>query len=152
MPTPDDAMLSPVEHESITNHPTCPPDESRIITPHTLHGTRTQGVDGNVDNAPVVPVQQPTPPPLEPPVHAQSAADSHSKPSGADIEVPSRDISTPMTATDDGTEEQRSAHVSSLSTTASVPVSLLSSHLSSPFPTHRVRGTPLQWIAKIMFG
>jgi hypothetical protein len=42
-----------------------------------------------------------------------------------------------MTATDDGTEEQRTSQASPLSTAA--PVSLLANHLSSPFPAHRVR-------------
>jgi len=42
-----------------------------------------------------------------------------------------------MTATDDGSEDQRTSHASAHPASASVPASLLASHLSSPFPTHR---------------
>lgn len=136
MPTPDDAMVSPVEHESIASRATCPPEEARNITARELNAAREyMANDINVESTPDVPMQQPTPPPQDSPA-AQSPAETHSKPSSADIDAPSRDIPTPMTATDDGAEEQRTSQASPLP--ATTPVSLLTSHLSSPFPAHRV--------------
>jgi hypothetical protein len=128
MPTPDDeAMVSPVEHESIAGRTTCPPEDARIIPTHELNDTPS----------PSVPMQQPTPSPQSSREPTQAPDDIHSKISSTNIEAPSRDIPTPMTATDDGTEEQRTSQASPLSTAA--PVSLLANHLSSPFPAHRVR-------------
>lgn len=137
MPTPDDAMVSPVEHESITGRATCPPDESRASTAHELSGPRQTTHDSNASPARDAPMQQPTPPPHDEPDHGQPPADAHSKPSTADIEAPARDIPTPMTATDEGTDEQRPAQPSPQSTIT--PVSLLANHISSPFLAHRVR-------------
>jgi hypothetical protein len=131
MPTPSDVL--PVEHESIANRATCPPDESRITTAHELNAP------SHDEPAIDAPMQLPTPPPQEPLAGAQSPPESHNKPSSAQIEAPSRDIPTPMTATDDGTEDQRASHASPIH--ATVPASLLVSHLSSPFPAHRVRHT-----------
>lgn len=131
MPTPSDVL--PVEHESIANRATCPPDESRITSAHELN------TPSHEEPAIDAPMQLPTPPPQESPAGAQPPPESHSKPTGAHIEAPSRDIPTPMTATDDGSEDQRTSHASAHPASASVPASLLASHLSSPFPTHRVR-------------
>jgi hypothetical protein len=137
MPTPDDeAMVLPVEHESIAGRPTCPPEESRIIATHELNEPRGSTHDSNASSMPHVPMQQPTPSPQNSREHTQAPDDIHTKLSSTDVDSPNRDIPTPMTATDDGTEEQRTSHVSPLSTAA--PASLLASHLSSPFPAHRV--------------
>ena len=136
MPTPDDAIVS--EHESIAGRATCPPEESRIITTHELNEQVDITTASNVASAPDAPMQQPTPPPQESPVHAQMSGEAHSKPASTDIEAPSRDIPTPMTATDDGGEEQRTSQASPLSANAPVPVSLLANQLSSPFPAYRV--------------
>jgi len=137
MPTPDDAIVSPVEHEDMNARTTCPPDESRSGDGRALNELRHSSHDSNATHVAHVPTQLPTPPPQDCPEHAQTPADSHTKPSGAEIETPNRDIPTPMTATDDGTEEQRTSQASPL--TATAPVSLLAHHLSSPFPAHRVR-------------
>ncbi|KAF1834250.1 hypothetical protein BDW02DRAFT_569265 [Decorospora gaudefroyi] len=136
MPTPDDAMALPAveQHESITSRTTCPPEELRIIATAEVNDTRPDASDSNASSAPNVPMQQPTPPPEDASARAQTPTDTPSKPSSSDIDAPSRDIPTPMTATDDGTEE-RPSQASPMSTTA--PVSLLPSHLSSPFPAHR---------------
>jgi hypothetical protein len=137
MPTPDDeAMISPVEHESVAGRTTCPPEEARIIATHELNETRGSNHDSNARAVPDVPMQQPTPSPQNSREHTQAPDDIHTKLSSTDVETPSRDIPTPMTATDDGTEEQRTSQVSPLSTVA--PVSLLANHLSSPFPARRV--------------
>jgi hypothetical protein len=141
MPTPDDAIVSPVEHESITGRTTCPPEESRI---HGLNAAPNSINNDNDDASTTrhVPMQQPTPPRQDSPAETQTLVDTHTKPSSTDTEVPI-DIATPMTATDDGTEEQRTSHASPLSATA--PVSLLANHLSSPFPAHRVRNSDSVW-------
>lgn len=137
MPTPDDAIASHMEHESIAaSRATCPPDDVHTITTHDLNATRTRTAsDGNSESASHAPMQQPTPPPQDSPAEAQTMADAHSKPSSTDIDAPNRDTPTPMTATDDGAEEQRTSHASPLSATA--PISLATNHLSSPFPAHR---------------
>ncbi|KAI4912427.1 hypothetical protein J4E90_005830 [Alternaria incomplexa] len=136
MPTPDDeAMVSPVEHESIAGRPTCPPEESRVIATHELNETRGAHDDSNASAVPDVPMQQPTPSPQNSREHTQAPDDIQTKLPGTDRDSPTRDIPTPMTVTDDGTEEQRTSHVSPLSPAA--PTSLLASHLSSPFPAHR---------------
>jgi hypothetical protein len=138
MPTPDDeAMVLPVEHESIAGRTTCPPEDARIIATHELNQTRSSDHNSNANSVPHVPMQQPTPSPQSSREPTQAPDDTHGKISSANIEAPSRDIPTPMTATDDGTEEQRTSQASPLSTAA--PTSLLASHLSSPFPAHRVR-------------
>ncbi|EUC31282.1 hypothetical protein COCCADRAFT_101680 [Bipolaris zeicola 26-R-13] len=135
MPTPDDAMVPSVEHESIAGRATCPPDESRSITAQELNQLRLSSHSSDASRASHAPMQQPTPPPQDSPEHGQTPADTHSKPSTADIETPARDIPTPMTATDDGSEEQRTSQASPQS--AITPVSLLANHISSPFPAHR---------------
>jgi hypothetical protein len=136
MPTPDDeAMVLPVEHESIAGRTTCPPEDARIIATHELNQTRSSDHNSNANSVPHVPMQQPTPSPQSSREPTQAPDDTHGKISSANIEAPSRDIPTPMTATDDGTEEQRTSQASPLSTAA--PTSLLASHLSSPFPAHR---------------
>jgi len=140
MPTPDDAIVSPVEHESIANRPTCPPEEARIVNTRDLNETRHLSANSNVDPVHDVPMQQPTPPPQDSPAHASVAPDIHSKPSGTDMEALARDIPTPMTAADDGDSEQRTTQASPLSASAPAPVSPFANHhLSSPFPAHRVR-------------
>ncbi|KAG9187038.1 hypothetical protein G6011_10146 [Alternaria panax] len=127
MPTPDDeAMVSPVEHESIAGRTTCPPEDARVIATHELNETRSPSHDSNANSVPDVPMQQPTPSPQSSREPTQAPDDIHSKISSTNIEAPSRDIPTPMTTTDDGTEEQRTSQAS-----------LLASHLSSPFPAHR---------------
>ena len=142
MPTPDDeAMVSPVEHESIAGRPTCPPEESRVIATHELNDTRGAHDDSNASAVPDVPMQQPTPSPQNSREHTQAPDDIQTKLPSTDRDSPTRDIPTPMTATDDGTEEQRTSHVSPLSPVA--PTSLLASHLSSPFPAHRVGQTSM---------
>lgn len=127
MPTPDDAIPSPVEHESTTSRTTCPPDEARIANAHELNASPQFNDSSNVGPTIDVPMQLPTPP---------SDSDSHSKPSSARIEAPNRDTPTPMTATDDGAEEHRASQASPL---APGPGPLFSSHLTSPFPAQRVR-------------
>jgi len=134
-------MVSPVEHESIAGRPTCPPEESRVIATHELNETRGAHDDSNASAVPDVPMQQPTPSPQNSREHTQAPDDIQTKLPGTDRDSPTRDIPTPMTATDDGTEEQRTSHVSPLSPAA--PTSLLASHLSSPFPAHRVRQTSM---------
>jgi hypothetical protein len=139
MPTPDDVMVSPVEHESIAGRATCPPEESWNIVAHELPQSPAFNAANNVESAIDVPMQLPTPPPQDAPAHTHPHTETHSKPSSARIEAPNRDTPTPMTATDDGTEEQRISQASPLSTTAPGPTSLLGSHLSSPFSARRVR-------------
>lgn len=137
MPTPDDAMVSPVEHESIASRATCPPEDARTTTAHDSHGSDDNGTrDRHGDSAHDVAMQDSTPPRQQSPANAQTLTDAHSKPAGADIETPNRDTPTPMTATDDGADEQRTSQTSPLSPTT--PVSLYAHHLSSPFPAHRV--------------
>jgi hypothetical protein len=138
MPTPDDVMRSPVEHESTTAHTTCPPDEVRTVAAHESSQSPIFNATSHVEPVIDVPMQLPTPPPQDSPAHAPPSPENHSKPSGACIEEPSRDIPTPMTATDDGPDEQRTSQTSPLSATAPGPTSLLASHLSSPFPPYRV--------------
>lgn len=145
MPTPNDAIGSHVvEHESIdvANRPTCPPEEVRSISTiptrdlNAASRIHYPSSHGNNGSALPVPMQQLTPPPQDSPADlVQTSPDRHSKPSSSDIDAPNRDIPTPMTVTDDGAEEQRTSHASPLSATA--PVSLITSHLSSPFPAHR---------------
>lgn len=138
MPTPDDVVVSPVEqHESsLTNRATCPPDDIRISTAHALSSTRDSSVSDDVDPARRRPAQQqPTPPHG---AREQSPGETHVKPSGASIEAPNRDIPTPMTATDDGAEDQRTSLASPLSATASAPIRFTHSHLAAPFPAYRV--------------
>jgi hypothetical protein len=130
MPTPSDVL--PIAHESIANRTTCPPEEARSGAAHELNASRHG--EPTFD----APMQSPTPPPQDPLAGAQLPPDAHNKPSSAHIEAPSRDVSTPMTVTDDGAEE-RTSQASPLAATASVPGSLLPNHLSSPFPAHRVR-------------
>jgi len=139
MPTPND-VVSPIEHESIANRATCPPDESRISSAQELNQTSDTNASSNVEPTIDAPMQLPTPPPQDSVARAQPPSESHTKPSSAHIEAPSRDIPTPMTATtDDSTEEQRISQASPLSAATPAPTSLLASHLSSPFPAHRVR-------------
>jgi hypothetical protein len=141
MPTPDDVMVSPVEHESTAGRATCPPEDSRNIVTHELPQSPGFNTSSNVESTIDVPMQLPTPPPQDSPAHAHPSTETHTKPSSARIEAPNRDTPTPMTVTDDGTEEQRTSQASPLSATAPGPTSLLTSHLSSPFPTHRVRAS-----------
>ena len=132
MPTPDD-----VEHESIANRATCPPEEARISTTHELsdiHDSSANNDGGAAQQRPMQ--QQPTPPPHG--TRERSPTETHSKPSSASIDAPNRDTPTPMTATDDGAEDQRAAQASPLSATAPAPIRSTPSHLASPFLTHRV--------------
>ncbi|OAL42929.1 hypothetical protein IQ07DRAFT_667004 [Pyrenochaeta sp. DS3sAY3a] len=140
MPTPDDAMVSPVEHESIAGRSTCPPEDARILPSGLdMNAARSETAAATGESAPQVPMQQPTPPPHDEPGVAPSPAEPHRKPASPDdIESPSRDIPTPMTATDDGADEQRTAQASPLSATIPpAPIASLPSHLASPFPVHR---------------
>jgi glucose-induced degradation protein 4 len=141
MPTPDDAVVSPVEqHESsIANRTTCPPDDARISTFHDPSNARDSSASNHVDSAQRRPMQQqpPTPPPHG--TREQSPAETHIKPPSASIEAPNRDIPTPMTATDDGAEDQRTSLASPLSATAPVAIRFTPSHLAAPFPSRRVR-------------
>jgi hypothetical protein len=139
MPTPHDVMVSPVEHESTTGRATCPPEESRNTVAHELPQSPTFNAADHVESSIDVPMQLPTPPPQDSPAHTHPTTESRTKPSSARIEAPNRDTPTPMTVTDDGTEEQRLSQASPLSATAPGPTSLLASHLSSPFPAQRVR-------------
>jgi hypothetical protein len=131
MPTPDDAIVSPVEHESTTSRATCPPDEPRTITAHGLNESPDFHAASNGESSIDVPMQLPTPPPQEP-------SETHTKPTGAHIELPARDIPTPMNSTDDGAEEQRIAQTSPTSTITPALTSLLTGQLASPYPAHRV--------------
>lgn len=143
MPTPDDAIPSPVEHESTASRTTCPPDEARIANANELNASPRFNDGSNVGPTIDVPMQLPTPPLQDTSAHAppSSGSDSHSKPSSARIEAPNRDTPTPMTATDDGAEEQRTSQASPL---APGPAPLFSNHLTSPFPAQRVRH-PRNW-------
>ncbi|PSN73208.1 hypothetical protein BS50DRAFT_653656 [Corynespora cassiicola Philippines] len=143
MPT-DDAMLSPsVEHEGhLAGRTTCPPEESRASAPHDLTNDNPLQADDGVRTPRNPPAQQPTPPPGDAESsssRASSAIESQPKRSEADIETPIRDIPTPMSATEEGADEQRNSHVSPLSATSSAaPVSpSQSSHLAAPSPSHR---------------
>lgn len=145
MPTPDDAMLSPVEHESNATHATCPPEESRTITEQDSNPSSDSEAHtrSSLESVVDVPMQQPTPPPQDSPSYAQSPTDSHTKPSSSNIEAPNRDIPTPVTTIDDGTDDQRTSHASPLSVTAPGPVApppppAQVSYLASPFPANRV--------------
>lgn len=139
MPTPDDVVVSPVEqHESsVANRATCPPEEARTSSPHESSNTRGISASNDVDPAQRRSMlQQPTPPPHG--TREQSPVETHSKPSSASIDAPNRDIPTPMTATDDGTEDQRTSLASPLSATAPAPIRFNPSHLAAPFPAYRV--------------
>lgn len=144
MPTPNDVtMLSPPaeEHDHRT---TCPPEESRVY----IHGTddvadeQSSQPDDQNDATFNAPTQQPTPPPaeLESPTGIDTPADSHTKTADIDVDGPTRNIPTPMSAIDDSIEEQRrNSHASPLSATAPASASWLQhSALTSPFPSHRV--------------
>jgi hypothetical protein len=136
MPTPDDAMILPLEHEG--SRATCPPDESRILDPHESSQTNAANANAIADSAADVPISQPTAPPREDAGRAQSPPENHTKPPSTSIEAPNCDTPTPMTSTDDGAEEQRTSQPSPLSANAPAPVLPSPSHLTSPFPTHRV--------------
>jgi hypothetical protein len=140
MPTPDDAILLPVVHDNTTTgRATCPPDEGRIVTARELHQSHEFNVASNVEAPIDEPMQLPTPPPQEDfPAHATPSHENHGKPMSTRIEPPNRDTPTPMTVVDDGADEQRAIQTSPLSAAALGPTSLLASHLSSPFPSHRV--------------
>lgn len=140
MPTPSDVVL-PVEHEAIANRATCPPDESRSTTVHELNATSHESAA--ID----APMQLPTPPPQEPLEGAHPPPESHSKPSTAHTDAPTRDIPTPMTAIEDTVEDQRASQASPLTANAPAPASLIPSHLSSPFPVHRVGYSPKAVVA-----
>jgi len=138
----DAAMVSapPLEHEGYLGG-RCPPEESRIHASHSP-SIGQQLRDANDDEPTLdAPAQLPTPPPTEreSPPRALTPPDSHSKPSDMRIEDPIRDIPTPVSATDDGTEERRNAQTSPLSATAPAPITW-SQHklLTSPHPSHRV--------------
>jgi hypothetical protein len=145
MPTPDDVtMLSPPAEEH-DHRPTCPPEESRIHNVHDIGDVLDElssPPDDHSDTTFNEPTQQPTPPPTESESHADTdaPADAHTKTSDIEADGPMRNTSTPISATDDGTEEQhRNSHASPLSATAPAPTSWLQhSALTSPFPSHRV--------------
>ena len=144
MPTPDDAMLSPpAEHESLfAGRATCPPEESRVHTPREMTTEPIFTANAEVDSSIVPPTQQPTPPPAEQDVmDAQPSVESHGK-SGSNTEIdgPSRDIPTPISATDEVGDEQRNVQASPISATAPTQPSWSQpSVFASPFPNHRVR-------------
>lgn len=129
----------PAEHEGHLGG-RCPPEESHIQTPHT---SRIEQRPLNVaDDRPALnaPAQQPTPPPTErdSPPRALSPPDTHTKPTEMTIEGPIRDIPTPVSATDDGVDEQRNAQASPLSAAAPAPALWLQHKLlTSPHPSHR---------------
>jgi hypothetical protein len=133
--------MTRVEHESTAAaRATCPPDERIANNTRALDQSLPPNAASNDRPDFDVPMQLPTPPPQDAPAHPPPAPESHSKPESARIEAPTRDIPTPMTVTDDSAEEQRASQTSPLSPTAvPSPTSLLASHLSSPFPAHRVR-------------
>jgi len=148
MPTPDDVMLSPpaeheLEHDS--HRTTCPPDESRIHADHDALDEQSLRAEDDRNSTFNAPAQQPTPPPAEPELlaRAHSPSESHTKNSEVDLEAPMRDIPTPISATDEGAEEQqRASHASQLSATAPVVVAWHQSiTLASPFPKQRVRSS-----------
>jgi hypothetical protein len=139
MPTPDDAMLSPIEHESSTSRATCPPDEAHSSTAQELNQLPGFNANNNVESSIDVPMQLPTPPPQDSPAHTPPPPETHIKPTSARIEAPNRDTSTPMTITDDGTDGWRTSHASPLAAIAPGSAPLLASHLASPCPAHRVR-------------
>lgn len=129
------------EHESTAaTRATCPPDERIANNTRALDQSHAFSAASNERHDIDVPMQLPTPPPQDAPAHALPSPESHTKPESARIEAPNRDIPTPMTATDDGADEQRASQTSPLSANAPSPTSLLASHLSSPFPAQRVCG------------
>ncbi|KAH7413997.1 vacuolar import and degradation protein-domain-containing protein [Phaeosphaeria sp. MPI-PUGE-AT-0046c] len=126
------------EHESTAAaRATCPPDERIANSTRELDQSPPFSAASNGRHHMDVPMQLPTPPPQDAPAHAPPTPESHTKPESAPIEAPTRDIPTPMTATDDGAEEQRAIQTSPLSANPPSPTSLLASHLSSPFPAQR---------------
>jgi hypothetical protein len=148
MPTPDDAILLPVMHDAITGRTTCPPDEARNVTARDVHQSHPFNVANNVEAPIDEPLQLPTPPSQEDfPAHATPSHENHTKPLSTRIETPNRDTPTPMTVVDDSADGERASQTSPVSATAPAlgPTSLLSSHLSSPFPTHRVCSSAVFW-------
>ncbi|KAH7114304.1 vacuolar import and degradation protein-domain-containing protein [Dendryphion nanum] len=144
MPTPDDAMLSPPaehEHEShLAGRTTCPPEESRPLTTHDMTSDRSPAADEIGDITITSPIQQPTPPPTERETipNDQSLGESQSKNLEPVSDGPIRDIPTPISATDETSEEQRNPQTSPLSVPTSASASWAhSSILASPFPSHR---------------
>ncbi len=105
MPTPSSGTLvSPTSPDSqhrdaLSARSLCPPEESRISS------TSPTAASHVLPGCPV---------------------DTRTKAANTSPESPSRDIPTPMTATDDGAEEQR------------MPISPSVAQRSSPFPSHRV--------------
>lgn len=151
MPTDDIAatVTPPIdEHESpLAGRSTCPPEELRIHPPRVAN-TLPPSRNAIEDHAPLdVRLQQPTPPPTDlpaSPARTPSPSDSHPKPIDASVEGPARDIPTPMSAPDDGADDQRHAHPSPLS--ASVPLAASWSqqrYAPAPCATYRVRGATL---------
>lgn len=119
--------MSPFEHESVTAHTTCPPDDARTLAAHDIDIDSTR--HDSADEGDNVVSRHPAPPPAEP----------HTKPAAADMDAPARDIPTPVTTTDDGVDDQRASQASPVSTTASAALPLAASQLTWPFPAHRVR-------------
>lgn len=145
MPTPDDAMPSPspAEHEShLANRATCPPEESRIHASRDATGEQSFHSDSNIESSLAPRTQQPTPPPAAQDLTAHSQSPSRPKGIESEIETPIRDIPTPLSGTDETSEEQRNPHVSPLSVTAATTPAPVSWHQStivmSPFPSQRV--------------
>jgi hypothetical protein len=125
--TPHEATMSPLEHESAAAHTTCPPDDARMYAAHDPDSARHDSADEHADDHVVS--RHPAPPPAE----------AHTKPAAADMDALTRDIPTPMTTTDDGTDDHRASQPSPLSTTAPASLPLAASQLTWPFPAQRVR-------------
>jgi hypothetical protein len=123
--TPHEATMSPLEHESGAAHTTCPPDDTRMYAAHDADSARHDSADEHADDHVVS--RHPAPPPAE----------AHTKPAAADMDALTRDIPTPMTTTDDGTDDHRASQPSPLSTTAPASLPLAASQLTWPFPAQR---------------
>jgi hypothetical protein len=144
MPTPDNEMLSPpAEHESrLAGRPTCPPDEARIHNPQDVLPEQSFSTD-NDDSASIThPMQQPTPPPgeressseMEPP------PGSHTKTSDTEANRPTRAIPTPISPTDETTDEQRIRQATPLSASAPSFASWSQNGSPpSPYPSQRAK-------------
>ncbi|KAF2002939.1 hypothetical protein P154DRAFT_593442 [Amniculicola lignicola CBS 123094] len=140
MPTPNAMLSPPAEHEShLAGHTTCPPEDARSRDSSTTRFGASSPL--RIPSSSRIIAQQPTPPPTEQDlaVDAHSPTEPQSKTPDADAYGSIiRNIPTPVSATDDGPEEQRHPQTSPLSTTAPTPVAWLQSGASpSPFPGYR---------------
>ncbi|CAI6249996.1 unnamed protein product [Periconia digitata] len=130
---PADAIPSPAVDQDHSRS-SCPPEDSQPRPEYDSH----QEMDGETSMN--IPTQQPTPPPSDRDSvgRVRSPSESCVKPSDPPIETPARDIPTPISATDDISEDHRNSQSSPLSGAAPTPISWPQHrHLSLPYPSHR---------------